>query len=83
MALISAFAPLSMQNTNWPWNALMVGLVNTSVDVASPLHTPRKLPSVIWKVNWLSASGHITPSLSTTVSVMKVRLSKVLADAVI
>ena len=55
--------------TSWPLKSFICGSVNGSSDVASPLHTPRKVPAPLTlKVSWSSASGmSVAPSVSETV----------------
>ena len=64
---LPAVLPASTTTTSSPWKAFIVGLTNTSVEVASPLQQALNLAAPFTlKLSWLSASGQRLPSLSTT-----------------
>ena len=59
-----------MATTSFPWKRRMVGLVNTSSDVGSPLQMARNVaaPLTLTLTVW-SASGHSVPWLSSAETV--------------
>ena len=67
---------LRTTTTSCPLKSFIVGCLNDSSEVASPLHTASKLPApVTSKSNWSSASGIRVPCLSVSDTVTKAKSS--------